>query len=147
MNDNIKEESIHSQDDLAIRFDCWVKRTLKNLIKTQIRSAERQRKKWQAEIPVERPEEYLRNQITDPSAVLDCEEILLGETVVKITNEKLAIMLKQLDCREREIVELCVLLNMPIKDAARVLNLNPRTVSNYKSRIMKGFRTFMEERK
>lgn len=127
--------------NLAERYDSWIKQTLNNLISNEVRTYYRN---------VVRLNEYLVEMQDDLSQSYDPfdedkQYVKLGESSIKVKNERLANALGRLGLRKQQVLEDTVVLEIPVGIVADELNLDPQTVSNYKYESLRLLRKIMED--
>ncbi len=141
----MRELHLSSQEEkrgnLAERYDSWIKQTLNNLISNEVRTYYRN---------MVRLNEYLveiqddLSQSYDPFDE-DNQDVKLGESSIKVKNERLANALGRLGLRKQQVLEDTVVLEIPVGIVADELNLDPQTVSNYKYESLRLLRKIMED--
>lgn len=135
---NKKKEAL-TEEKIQSKFDCFVKKTLKNIIEDVLRSyVERRNRTREVNI-----EDF--GNLAAPERTPDIEkiEVVLGSSLVLFENEQLAAGLKRLTEKQRKILECAFVLDMPNKAIAELLELEAETIRNYKSEAYGILRKYM----
>ena len=144
MEKNNDQTAMYTKGSLPDRFDRWLRETLHNLIKTEVRSYIR-KKTGRKEIFMEDMNHVLVDEaIYDPFVETEVEKIMIGSTAVSLTDERLAKALTRLSPKKKEVLEETVICGHPVRQAARRLNLAEQTVMNYKSEALRILKKQME---
>ena len=133
-------QSVYTQGSLAIRFDGWAKTTLQYLVRTEVRTMVR-RKRRIADISLEAvpPDKLaadLGPQICDAAAVIADEWL--------IRDEGLARALGRLSPQRRQVIVEMFYHRLSLNETAETMNLQKQTVANYKAAALKELRNIME---
>ncbi len=125
--------------NLPERFDSWIKQTLNNMISNEVRTYYRECRRAHEVLvePEDIPESY------DPFDEVN-QEVRLGDSSIKIKDERLARALSKLGLRKRQVLEGTVVFGIPVAVVADELNLDTQTVSNYKYEGLRFLRRLME---
>ncbi len=132
----------YSEGSLPERYDSWIKKTLENLIKNEVRSFRR----WKArhkEILVDNIDFLDYMESYDPFEE-EAAEIPLGDTPVIIEDERLARILSGMAQKKQRVIEGTIVLGIPVKIVAKKLGLDEHTVRNYKCLTLNELRALME---
>ena len=133
-NENAKKK--YTEGSLAERYDSWIKQVLKYLVMTEVRSYVRKRRA-EPELPIDAVLE-IGEMDSGISAAED--GIIVGSTQVVIRNESLARALKGLSARDQEVIENLFFLELPVRAAARKMQVKPGTLSGYRCSALKSLK-------
>ena len=142
MNNNAADVDHFTEGSLPERFDSWIKKTLENLIRTEVRSY----KRWRVRMAENMVDDMDLCVSYDP---FDCgddfTEIYVGDTPVILENKKLAEALLKMSHKKRKVIEGTVILGVPVRIVAKQLGLDEHTVRSYKYLTLNKLRALMEE--
>lgn len=122
------------------RFDCFVKKTMENIIEDVLRSYVERRSRIR-EVSID---DF--GDLAAPERTPDIEkiEVALGSSLLLLENEQLAAGLEKLTEKHRKILECAFVLDMPNKAIGELLDLEAKTIRNYKSEAYGILRKYME---
>lgn len=135
-----KKKVVATAEKIQAKFDCFVKRTIENIIYDVLRSYVGNRDRIR-EISIEDFED-----MAAPERTPDVEKIkvVLGSSSILLENENLAAGIEKLTERHRKILECAFLLDMPNKAIGELMDLEAKTIRNYKSMAYSILRKYME---
>lgn len=135
-----KKKTPNTAEGIQKEFDTFTKRTLKYLIRNELKSYIRENGRGST-VPLESLEE-----MAAPAPTPDAEKIqvTLGDTQVLLENERLAEGLKKLKERHQKVLECAIFLEMTSEAIMEVMELGERSVRNYKSEALRILRRHME---
>lgn len=138
----IKKKVTLTEEQILSRFDCFVKKTMKNIIDDVLRSYVKHRSRSR-EVSIDD-----LGDLAAPEKTPEIEkiEVVLGSSSVLFENEQLAAGLKRLTEKQRKILECAFILDMPNKAIAELLELEAETIRNYKSDAYGILRRYMGDR-
>ncbi len=136
-----KSKSIQPADRLQKEFDHFVKETIKNIINDVLRSY------------VDRKDRIRTVNIDDledlaaPEVTPDFEKfkVVLGESSLFFDDERIAAGMELLSRKHRQILEYALVLDMPNKAIGELMDLEAKTIRNYKSEAYGILRRYLEE--
>ena len=136
-----KKKTHSTAEGIQKEFDTFTKRTLKNLIRNELKSYIRETRHSNRAVSLDSLEE-----VAAPEHTPDIEkcQVLLGDTQVSLDNEHLAEGLKKLKERHQKVLECAIFLEMTSEAIMEVMELGERSVRNYKSEALRILRRHME---
>ena len=137
-----KKKTHSTAEGIQKEFDTFTKRTLKNLIRNELKSYIRETRHSNRAVSLDSLEE-----VAAPEHTPDIEkcQVLLGDTQVSLDNEHLAEGLKKLKERHQKVLECAIFLEMTSEAIMEVMELGERSVRNYKSEALRILRRHMQE--
>lgn len=135
-----KKKAVLTAEKVQKGFDYFVKRTMAYIIEDVLRSYAGRMGRMR-EVNIDDFED-----LAAPERTPDIEkiEVFLGSSPVLIENEKLAAGLGKLSEKHRRILECAFVLDMPNKAIGELLDLEAKTIRNYKSEAYAILRKYME---
>ncbi len=128
---------------LSSQFDLFIKTTAVNVCKTVIRTYLREKRR--EEKLVITLEDLDSIMVSNPVPDFEKEEVKLGSSVILIENENLAKALRKLKESYQVILEYSVLKDKPNKAIAELMELEEKTIRNYKAEALSILRKHMTE--
>jgi RNA polymerase sigma-70 factor (ECF subfamily) len=110
----------------------WLYTVVSNLARTEYRSAGRRLR--------------LLRRIAEPDAVSDHADAVAGQLDSEARLREVLVTVRGLPKAQRQVVELCLLGDLAIADAAALLEVAEVTVRSHLSRARAHLRAFMEEK-
>ena len=126
---------------LQIQFDCFVKRSVNNILREYLREY----MKRAARIRMENLDDY--EDLAAPEKTPDVEKIKvrLGSSTILIENESLAAGIERLSENQRKLLECAYVLDMANEAIAELMDVKEKTVRNRRSNIYRTLRKYMED--
>ena len=140
MKKEYNESPQYTEGSLSDRFDAWVRETLDNLIRTEVRTVAREKRR-RREVFVDDISAYASY---DPFDEEEEMEVFIGNTPLYFTDPKVVKALRKLSPRRQQVIEGSILLAIPIGLLAEELNLKEQTVKNYKHDAIQFLRNLLE---
>ena len=150
----VPEYTRYTIGSLPERFDSWIRKTLENLVMTEVRSFACKKRK-QAEVSLEEiPELFVAADITGRPAlsVSEAAKVREEDSVLKSKGEDvvvhdrgLARAMKQLSPRRQQVLIEVFWEERSAGEIARMLNLAKQTVENHKCTALNQLRIWMKE--
>lgn len=145
-------DATYTEGSLSKRFDVWTRRTLDNLVRTQVRSLVRMKRSC-PEVSLEVLREvcdlvdHSGGFRWDPTAIEAAreEEIILEQEEVYFNDLRLSRAFWRLSPRRRQVILAIFWEEKSVPDTARDLQVHEQTVENYKCTALKTLRIWMEE--
>jgi len=129
--------------NVSKQFDVFIKDTAENVCKSVLRAYKREkRREDNLRVQLECLEEVA---VTNPVPDYEKIEVKLGESVIYIDNERLAKALSRLKTSYQIILENAILKEMSNKAIAELMELEEKTIRNYKSEALMILRNYLEE--
>ena len=128
-------------DNLCERFDSFAKRTIRNIIKTELRSYLRESKK-NRHVDLEQ----LRDSLSyEWESDLDKTPVSLGPIMIFLENDQLAKELEKLKIRHRMVLGYAYVLELPLEVISDLMDLAEKSVRNYKSEALRILREKLKD--
>ena len=137
-----KKKATLTEEKIQSRFDCFVKKTMKNIIEDVLRSYVKRRSR-NREVNID---DFGDLAVPEKTPDIEKIEVRLGSSSVLFENEHLAAGLKRLTEKQRKILECAFILDMPNKAIAELLELEAETIRNYKSEAYGILRKYVGDR-
>lgn len=137
-----KKKASLTAEKIQTRFDCFVKKTMVHIIEDVLHNYVVHKGRIR-EVNIDDFE-----NLAAPENTPDIEkiEVYLGSSSVLVENENLAAGLGKLTEKHRRILECAFILDMPNQAIGELLDLEAKTIRNYKSEACGILRKYMEEK-
>lgn len=139
-----KNDEIYTEGSLPIRFDSWLRLAMKQIIEKEVQALARRKRKecFLDEMFIDSMDSF--DDKNDPFEDLWMERVNLGNTEIRISNDRLAKALDSLSEKEKMIIGF-IFLDMKTGELAEATGLNPHTITNYKRMIFKKLKKIILE--
>jgi DNA-directed RNA polymerase specialized sigma24 family protein len=135
------KKEVLAAERLEEEFDHFVKLTIKNIVNDVLRTYVSQMDRNRT-VNIDDYED-----MAAPEATPEVEKIsvVLGSSSVLFENEKLAAGIQQLSDKHRQILECAFVLDMPNKAIGELMELEAKTIRNYRCEAYGILRRYMED--
>lgn len=138
-----RRRKVQTDEDLQRRFDAFVKSSIRN-IAWEVLDAYVTKMNKSREVYIDDFEDLVA-----PEKTPDVEkiEVPLGSSMLLCESEALADGIRELSERHRRVLECAFVLDLPNEAAAELMNLEEKSIRNYKSEACRILRMYMEGRR
>lgn len=123
-----------------LKFHSWYYRVMKNEFRNELKKLINHKRHYDT-VSIEELENIM--SFIQPKDI-DVETVLVGSTLVIITDHRLAIVLKRLSDRIKRVIEGTVILQLPVKTIAEEMKISEQAVKNYKHEGLQRLKRWLE---
>ncbi|MBR4725831.1 MAG: sigma-70 family RNA polymerase sigma factor [Lachnospiraceae bacterium] len=123
-----------------LKFHSWYYRVMKNEFRNELKKLINHKRHYDT-VSIEELENIM--SFIQPKDI-DVETVLVGSTLVIITDHRLAIVLKRLSDRIKRVIEGTVILQLPVKTIAEEMKISEQAVKNYKHDGLQRLKRWLE---
>ena len=141
MQNNEERAPRYTENSLPERYDSWIKKVLRNLIQTEIRSYKRKKKNQLYIIVRDVDDERTYDPFEEGIPIT----VMCGSSPVELRNEQLAKCLAGMSGRKQQVIEGVFLSGISTRKLSEMLGVDEAVIRNYKKRGLDELRNGMED--